>query len=31
VVVDKTCALLEEGVHFQVPMKVGFRLEDQEG
>lgn len=24
-------ALLEEGVHFQVTMKVGFRLEDPEG
>jgi len=23
-------ALLEEGVHFQVTMKVGFRLEDPE-
>jgi flavin-binding protein dodecin len=24
-------ALLEEGVHFQVTMKIGFRLEDLEG
>jgi dodecin len=24
-------ALLEEGAHFQVTMKVGFRLEDPEG
>jgi flavin-binding protein dodecin len=24
-------ALLEQGVHFQVTMKIGFRLEDPEG
>ena len=30
-VVEIRGALLEEGVHFQVTMKVGFRLEDPEG